>query len=265
MSTPQITAVALTETGQGKDVLVVGAGLGTGVQALWQDAAALLSDRFQVIGWDLPGHGESPAFNEQLRIEDLANAVADLVRAQHASGTIAPGAKVYYAGVSVNGEVALQLGLDHGDLFDGIAVICSAAKIGEPEAWLERATTVEASGTPTMVVGSAQRWFAPGFIEKHPERSTRLLHTLQNADRFSYARICEALAAFDVRERLGEITVPILAITGAHDAVCPPARGEETAQGVQDGRSAVVQTAAHQAPIEDPEETVRLLKKRFAA
>lgn len=265
MSTPQITALALTEAGQGKDVLVVGAGLGTAVQGLWQEAAGQLADRFQVIGWDLPGHGESPAHAEPLSIADLANAVADLVRAQHASGTIAPGAKVYYAGVSVNGEVALQLALDHGDLFSGIAVICSAAKIGEAEAWRERAATVEASGTPTMVEGSAQRWFAPGFIEKHPERTTRLLHALQNADRFSYARICEALADFDVRERLGEISVPILAVTGAHDVVCPPARGEEIAGGVQDGRSAVVQSAAHQAPIEDPEEMARLLKKRFAA
>lgn len=265
MSTPQITALALTEAGQGKDVLVVGAGLGTGVQGLWQEAAGLLADRFQVIGWDLPGHGESPAHTEPLTIADLADAVADLVRAQRASGTIAPGAQVYYAGVSVNGEVALQLALNHGDLFNGIAVICSAAKIGEAQAWRERAATVKASGTPTMVEGSAQRWFAPGFIEKHPERTTRLLHALQNADRFSYARICEALAEFDVRERLGEISVPILAVTGAHDVVCPPARGEEIASGVQDGRSAVVQSAAHQAPIEDPEEMARLLKKRFAA
>ncbi|MGD6980284.1 MULTISPECIES: alpha/beta fold hydrolase [Citricoccus] len=269
MTTPEITASRLTNEvdsfGEPQDVLFVGAGLGTGVHALWQDTANLLEERFQVIGWDLPGHGESPAHNEPTSIADLANAVADLVRAQHASGTIPAGAKVYYAGVSVNGEVALQLGLDHGDLFDGIAVICSAAKIGVPEAWRERAEFVEKAGTPSMVAGSAEKWFAPGFIEKHPARSTRLLHTLQEADRFSYARICEALAQFDVRERLGEITTPILAINGAVDGVCPPADAEQIAAGVQHGTAVVLDGVAHQGPTEDPENTARILREHFGA
>ncbi len=268
MSTPEITAIRLSgegESGADKDVLFVGAGLGTGVQALWAEAANELADRFQVIGWDLPGHGESPAHNEPTSVADLANAVADLVRAQHATGTIPAGAKVFYAGVSVNGGVALQLGLDHGDLFDGIAVICSAAKIGDPAAWTERAAYVEQAGTPTMVVGSAQRWFAEGFIEKHPDRSTRLLHTLQEADRFSYARLCEALAGFDVRERLGEITTPITAIHGAQDEVCTPAEGEAIAAGVAHGTAHVLEDAAHQAPLEKPVETAAILKEAFSA
>lgn len=268
MTTPQITASRLTNEvdsfGEPQDVLFVGAGLGTGVHALWQDTANLLEERFQVIGWDLPGHGESPAHNEPTTIADLADAVAELVRAQHASGTIPAGAKVYYAGVSVNGEVALQLALDHGELFDGIAVICSAAKIGDPTAWKERAEFVEKAGTPSMVAGSAEKWFAPGFIEKHPQRSTRLLHTLQEADRFSYARICEALAAFDVRDRLGEISTPILALNGAQDSVCPPADAEQTAAGVQQGTAVVLEDVAHQAPTEDPENTARILREHFA-
>lgn len=267
MTTPEITASRLTNEvdsfGEPQDVLFVGAGLGTGVHALWQDTANLLEERFQVIGWDLPGHGESPAHNEPTSIADLANAVADLVRAQHASGTIPVGAKVYYAGVSVNGEVALQLGLDHGELFDGIAVICSAARIGDPAGWRERAAFVEASGTPSQVAGSAERWFAPGFIDRHPTRATRLLHTLQEADRFSYARICEALADFDVRDRLGEISTPILALNGAEDQVCSPDRAEETAAGVQHGTAVVLDDVAHQAPTEDPEGTARVLMEHF--
>ncbi|QCU77066.1 alpha/beta fold hydrolase [Citricoccus sp. SGAir0253] len=268
MSTPEITAIRLSGDGEDtpeKDVLFVGAGLGTGVQALWGEAATDLADRFQVIGWDLPGHGQSPAHTEPLSIADLADAVADLVRAQHTAGTIPAGSKVYYAGVSVNGEVALQLGLDHGELFDGIAVVCSGAKIGQPQAWRERAEFVAKAGTPSMVAGSAERWFAPGFIEKHPERTTRLLHTLQEADRFSYARICEALADFDVRERLGEISTPILALNGAVDEVCPPEVAEQTAAGVQHGTAVVLEHVAHQAPAEDPEGTARVLKEHFGA
>ena len=46
-----------------------------------------------------------------------------------------------------------------------------------------------------------------------------LLHALQDADDEGYVRVCEALAGFDVRDRLGEIGAPVLAVAGADDPV----------------------------------------------
>ena len=263
MTIPEITPTLLS-AGSGKPVLIAGAGLGTGAQALWGDAVPFLAE-FQVIGVDLPGHGASPASTESFTVAELAAALATVVEKLRASGEIADNAPVYYAGVSLAGALGLQLGLDYPELFKGIGVLCSGAKIGEPQAWLDRAETVRKAGTPTMVEGSAQRWFAPGFIESHAEASTRLLHTLQNADRFAYAHACEALAGFDVRERLGDIATPVIAIAGGQDEVCPPPFAEATAEGVRNGRAAVVASAAHQAPLEAPEETAKLLREFFLA
>ncbi|MGC5614775.1 alpha/beta fold hydrolase [Georgenia sp. Z1491] len=262
MSAPTVTATRLTpgtEAPPGADVLVVGAGLGTGVQALWAGCAAELADRFVVVGWDMPGHGSSPARDEPTSVADLADALAALVGDLRESGVATEGARIAYAGVSLGGAVALQLALDHPRLFDGIAVVCSAARIGEPDAWRERAAFVAASGTPSQVTGSAERWFAPGFIERHPDRAAALLHTLQDADRHAYARLCEALAEFDVRDRLGEVATPLLTVHGADDAVCPPPRGEEIVGAVQAGTAVVLEGVAHQAPAEDPVGTARAL------
>ena len=245
-------------------VLVLGAGLGTAVGALWAEALPYL-EGFQVVGIDLPGHGRSPAAAGPFSVAELAGAVAATVRALQQSGDLAPASPVYYAGVSLSGAVGLQLGLDAPELFAGIGVICSAAKLGNPEAWLQRAETVRVSGTPTMLTGSAQRWFAPGFMEAYPQRASGLLHSLQQADRFSYAWCCEALSAFDLRSELGRLAVPVLVIAGDRDQVCPPVQAEETAAGVQDGRCAVVVGVAHQAPLEAPQQTVALLRDFFTA
>ncbi|WP_312856719.1 alpha/beta fold hydrolase [Arthrobacter mobilis] len=249
---------------RGRPVLIAAAGLGTGAKALWTDAVAHLED-FQVIGIDLPGHGASPASTKPYTMAGLATAVAGLVEQLRAAGDIDPEQKIFFAGVSMAGQLALQLGLDHPQLFSGLAVICSGARIGDPQAWQERAATVSAAGTPTMVEGSARRWFAPGFIEQHPEAAARLLHSLQNADRFAYAHACGALAGFDVRGRLGAVTVPVIAIAGGADEVCPPPFAEAVAAGVQHGTAAVVASAAHQAPAEAPEETAALLRRFFLA
>ncbi|GAA3704890.1 alpha/beta fold hydrolase [Zhihengliuella alba] len=252
-------------SGRAKPTLVVGPSLGTGVAALWGTTAERLAHRFTVIGWDLPGHAGADPSGADYTLAELADAVVRLVAALRAEGVVPPAgqAPLFYAGVSIGGATGAQLGHDHPGLLDGIAVICSAARIGTPEGWVERADLVERAGTPTMVAGSAERWFAPGFLEAHPETGTSLLHVLQNADRHSYAHACRALAGYDLSGDLGAITTPVLAVAGAHDAVCPPAEAEFLAAGVADGRAAVVPSAAHLAPAEDPEATAQLLDAFF--
>ncbi|MFZ1116290.1 MAG: 4-carboxymuconolactone decarboxylase, partial [Propionibacteriaceae bacterium] len=81
----------------------------------------------------------------------------------------------------------------------------------------------------------------------------------------AYALACEALADFDVRSRLGEIAVPVLAVAGAEDFATPPELLAEIANGVQRGELQILDGAAHLAPAEVPEEVAKLIMKHFDA
>ncbi|GAB3844009.1 alpha/beta fold hydrolase [Nesterenkonia populi] len=248
-----------------RPLLMVGPSLGTSVAALWEPALPHLAEHFTVVGWDLPGHGRSAPHSEPFSLVDLASAVID--SADHASsehGLVDPALPRFHAGVSIAGAVSLTLAVERPDAFAKLAVICSAAKIGTAEAWNERADLVAQAGTPTMVEGSAKRWFASGFLQRHPERAAPLLHSLQQADRRSYASACRALADYDLTERLAAVTSPVLAVAGAEDTVCPPADAEAIAAGVPQGRAAALEGVAHQAPVEDPKATAELLKEFLA-
>lgn len=240
------------------DLLVVGPSLGTAVTPLWSACAAALPGDVRVIGWDLPGHGRSPAIDEPLTVAGLAQAALAATESER----IAAKGRVWYAGVSLGGTVGLQLAVDHPAAFDGVAVLCSGAKIGEAGAWHERAELVRRAGTPVMIEGSARRWFAPGFLERNPRVGTSLLNSLQDTDRESYARCCEALADFDLRPRLGEAAVPVLALAGAADPVAPAASAEEIAEGTG-GRAVVVDHASHLAPAEQPVTVAAILADFF--
>jgi 3-oxoadipate enol-lactonase len=256
---PTVKAVLLSPQRElgAKPLLVVGPSLGTST-VLWTETAALLGDEYDVVAWDLPGHGISPAATEGFDMAELADAVVDLV------DSVSPGANFHYAGVSLGGATGLQLGIKHGDRLRSLSVQCTGAKIGTPEGWLERAETVRAQGTPVMIQGSAQRWFAAGFMDRQPEVSSRLLHALRDSDRFSYSFCCEALAAFDVREQLGSITVPTQAIAGVEDSVAPPSFAEAVVSGITAGGGfAVVETldgVAHLAPAEAPAVVADLMR-----
>jgi 3-oxoadipate enol-lactonase len=226
---------------QGAPLVVLGPSLGTST-ILWETVAPLLAERFRVVAWDLPGHGAAAPAAAPFTVADLADAVADAVGSE----------PIRYAGVSLGGATGLELLLRHPDVVSRAAIVCAAPRFGEPSAWRERAAQVRAQGTPVLVRGSAERWFAPGSIARVPVLSGRLLHALSDADDESYARCCDALAEFDVTARLPEIEAPVLAIAGEHDPVVPPAQVEALAREVEQGRAAVIADAGHLAPAEQP-------------
>lgn len=262
MTEPALHGTWLTPD-RGRPLLVVGPSLGTGVAALWDRCAQSVAAAAEVdvLGWDLPGHGEGPPHDEEFTLEDLAGSVVDLVDAAR------PGATFTYAGVSVAGAVGVALA--QGDALAsrghdparvrGSAVICSAAKPGTQQGWQERADLVRREGMSVMVAGSTQRWFAPGFVEREPRVATALLSTLQDTDPESYARVCEALGMADLRAGLGSIAMPVLVVGGRHDPVFPPEQQEELAAAVPGARLVIVEDAAHLAPAEAAEEVAGLL------
>jgi len=261
--TPRITPVELAGD-PSKPILVVGPSIGTSVTALWTASAELLADSFHVIGWELPGHGHGAATTDAFSMADLAAGVlacVDRVLTDRGErhGTFA------YAGDSVGGAVGLQLLLDAPTRVSAAVLTNTGAKIGEPEGWNDRAKTVRAAGTASQIAGSTQRWFAPGFLEREPARGGTLLHSLRDADAESYALVCEALAAYDVRGRLAEIAAPVLAIAGVDDAPTPPASLEEIAVGVRNGRLVALDAVGHLAPAEAPHAVSSLVTSHVTA
>lgn len=262
---PSVTAVRFTGAKHRAELplLVLGPSLGSSATTLWSACAAGLTDRFDVLGWDLPGHGHNtgvPA--EPFSIAELAAGVlvvVDEVLAQREQ----PGASFAYAGVSVGGAVGLQLLLDAPGRVESAALICTGARIGQPAMWLGRVGQVAMSGTTVMVAGSAERWFADGFVDREPEVASGLLGALQAADDEGYIAVCDALAGFDVRDRLSEIEAPVLAIAGAEDGVAPTAGLAEVADGVVHGRLVELPHVAHLAPAEAPARVAALLREHF--
>ena len=235
--------------------LVLGPSLGTSADACWGVCAALLRDELgglgglDVVAWELPGHGtdRGPA-PDGLTIGDLAGRVLDRVE-----GTF------LYAGDSVGGLVGLQLLLDAPERVTGAVLCCTGARIGDDAVWAQRVAQVRASGTASLVTATAERWFGTGFLEREPARASALLDALRDADDEGYIAVCEAISAFDVRERLGEITTPVVALAGAEDPTAPPAVLAEIADGVRNGRLVVLGGVGHQAPAEQPEAIARII------
>ncbi|WP_432991910.1 alpha/beta fold hydrolase [Dactylosporangium sp. CA-233914] len=256
MAVPTISGAELGGSSR-LPALVVGPSLGTSTATLWGAVADRLTDRFHVVGWDLPGHG-SPV-GEAFDMAELAAGVLTFVE-----DSLGVGREFAYAGDSVGGCVGLQLMLEHPARVRSAVLLCTGARIGDADGWTQRAALVRHDGTAAVVRGSADRWFAPGFRDREPVVADRLLHELATFDARGYAQVCLALAAFDVTERLPEISVPVRTVAGGHDVATPPASLRQIAERVQHGHAVVLDDVAHLAPAEAPDRVADLIAQHLS-
>ncbi|MHB9757589.1 bifunctional 3-oxoadipate enol-lactonase/4-carboxymuconolactone decarboxylase PcaDC [Streptomyces sp. BYX5S] len=231
--------------------LLLAPSLGTSL-ALWDKVAPELSIAHHVVRWDLPGHGGSPA--------DLITAgatVADLAALVLALADDLGIDRFAYAGVSLGGAVGLHLAAHHPERLTRLAVICSSAHFGGAKNWEDRAALVREEGLAGLADNAPSRWFTPGFTDE------RLVRDHRDASPEGYAACCDALAAFDLRDRLPEITVPTLLIAGREDPATPPAHLREIADAVPDAELVELSGASHLAPAERPEAVLGALRTHF--
>ncbi len=253
MTVPVIVATRTAPDGghDGARTLVLGPSLGT-TTAIWDRARPLLAPARPLLGWDLPGHGASPATAKPFTTAELAEGVRRAIDAA--------GIETYaYAGISLGGIVGLQLALDDPKRVTGLAMVCSLPKIGVAETWLQRAADVRAMGTPSLVTATASRWFAPRFLEREPDISARVLHGLLDIDDESYALCVDALRETDLRDRVSELAIPLSLIVGDSDPVIPLDQARATVAAAPHGTLHVIADAAHLAAVEHPAEVAGIL------
>lgn len=225
--------------------LLLGPALGTSL-AVWDLQAPGLARNHRVVRWDLPGHGGSPAGllpAEGAGVADLARLVLELADALGID-------RFACAGISLGGAVGAWLAVHHPGRIASLALVCSSARFSTPEVWHERAALVREEGTAVLVESAAKRWFTPALVGSPPAEA--LLHDLRAADPESYAACCDALAAFDIRSRLSDITAPTLVVAGRDDQAAPPADARDMASHIRGAALTEIPGAAHLACVEKP-------------
>ncbi|MFI5708364.1 alpha/beta fold hydrolase [Kribbella sp. NPDC051620] len=243
----------------GGELLVVGPSLGTSVEALWGACADRLGGRFDVLGWELPGHRSGVPATAPFTVEELAAQVVAGVNELWGPGAFR------YAGDSLGGAVGLVLLVDHPDRVSAATLACTSARFGAPRMWRERAALVRAEGTEAVVKGSRERWFSPGFADREPAAVEALIDALRAVDDESYALACEALAEFDLRQRLPRIDRPLALIAGRDDVATPVADAQRIVNAVPGARLTILDDVAHLAPIEAPDRVAAILSNWPAA
>jgi 3-oxoadipate enol-lactonase len=251
MPGPQQIAYVL-EGAPDAPVLMLSNSLGTTMD-MWQPQSQVLAQRFRVLRYDTRGHGASgPAdAGAGYTLDQLGEDVLRLLDALEID-------RVHFCGISMGGLTGLWLGVHAPDRLQRLVVANSAACIGQPAGWHERAALVQANGMDMVADGAAGRWFTPAFQRSAPHAVQNLVEGLRTTSPAGYAACCTALAQADLRLSIAAVNLPTLLIAGRHDPVTTVADARAMQARIA-GAHCVELDASHLSSVEAAAEFTRQL------
>ena len=222
-------------------IFIHGAG-GTG--NFWQAQIEGMAGRANAVALDLPGHGQSDG-NGCGRIEDYARAVVDFIVAIKAPQPIP-------CGISLGGAITQQLLLDSPDLLSAGILICTGSKLK---------VAPEIFDTIEMGVNSYVEMILKLAVSKATDPD-RVLDFKNDAARCKSEVLIQDFRAcdnFDVMQRLGTITSPVLVVSAADDLITPPKYGDFMEKSIEKVSRVNIKDAGHIVPMEKPVEVNRAI------
>ncbi|MBV8489890.1 MAG: alpha/beta hydrolase [Candidatus Eremiobacteraeota bacterium] len=200
--------------------------------------AAQLAAFADAVAPTLPGHrGETSG---PTSIAQFADAVAAEIAALGWSD-------VLLCGHSMGGAVAMELALRGDARVCGVVGIDTGARMRVAPAFIEAMETDFPAAAQT---------FAGYFFARDDDgsRVRQAVATMLAVGAEQTIRDLRAVDAFDVTERLANLAVPLLAITGAQDKLTPPKFAQFLADRVPDGEARILEETGHFAMVERPDD-----------
>ena len=213
----------------------------------WDRQIEALRDDYNVVAFDLPGHGRSTRLQQGWTFDDAAALVARLIEETRAT-------PVHLVGISFGGMVAQVTTLARPDLIRSLTLIGTASHFPDAvrDGMRARAAAVRADGMGTVLQSSLERWFTQTFRKDRPDIIDRITKTLLGDDPATHAAIWDLISHLDTRSRIGEIACPTLILVGEHDPSTPPGMAYELLNAIRQAKIRVIPNASHIVTVEAP-------------
>lgn len=216
---------------------VHGSGL---TSAVWDEGRSTLADGRSVAALDLSGHGDSADVDAEAGPPALSAYAEDVIAVARETDA---GVLV---GHSLGGAVALHVALAGDFEPEALVLVGTGAKLAVHE---DVRTLLAEDFEAALEFLHGRDMLFHQDEGPHRDRSMALMRETGRAVTRRDLLTCHV---FDVRDRLGEVDVPALAITGEHDRLTPPAYHEYLAEHLPNGRWETVPDAAHLSMMERP-------------
>ena len=240
--------------GEGSPVILIH-GLGLN-RAMWQWQIPALEPQFQVISYDLLGHGESPKPAGPYAMEQMIGQLDDLMKDLNIS-------RAALVGFSLGGLINRAFALAHPDKTAALVILNSAhARTDEQREGINlRVRQAKASGPAATIDAALERWFSEDFAHREPQVLEQVRQWVIANDASVYPDLYRLLAEGDkgLETEISAIDCPTLIVTGEEDSGNSPEMTRQMAALMPNAQAEILPGLRHMALAEDPATVNELL------
>lgn len=233
--------------GQGRPVVLIhGVGLN---KDMWGGQVVGLSGQYQVIAYDMLGHGASPRPPANIDLKGYAEQLLELLDHLQLQ-------RVAVIGFSMGGLIARAFALHFPQRLDALVVLNSVFNRSEQQraGVIERTAQAAEYGPDANAEAALSRWFSLEYQGANPAQIQALRQTLAQNDPQGYLTTYSLFATQDMyrADDLGTLNVPTLIATGELDPGSTAQMARQLAEQIPGAQVAVLEHQRHMMPMESP-------------
>ena len=215
---------------------------------MWNPQMDALNPYFQILRYDIRGHGRSDAPSGAYTMDLLGEDVIKLLDALSID-------RVHFVGLSMGGMIGQCLALNYSHRLKSLT-LCDTGAVVPAEAqpiWQERIDKARTEGMEKRLEETMERWFTPSFLAQDSKMLALIREQLLATPVSGYIGCAEAIRKLNYLNRLSEIKMPTLIMVGEDDQGTPVSASEAMHKRISNSKLAVLPSARHLSNVEQAE------------
>ena len=205
--------------GAGPRTLVMIRGLGSNLLS-WYEQIDVFSRHYKCVVFDNRGAGRTDKPDAPYSIKGMADDTAGLMDALGIK-------RAALLGISMGGMIAQEFALNHQEKLSCLILGCThfgGSGVAQSSPEIVAAVVAGTNVTPEQQRLQLQAVFCDDTIDNRPEvvEKSNRIRSQYAIPPFAFARQVQAIGAFSASERLGQIRVPTMVMTGRDDRLVAP-------------------------------------------
>jgi len=225
---------------------------------MWNKQVGELKEKYHVIAYDIRGHGNSDAGDDDFSIGLFVKDLLSFMDALKIDKTI-------LCGFSMGGYIALDAIENFPERFRALLLFdtnCSADSSEAKEKRMKTIETIKEKGLEHYAGESLKKLFAPISLSKHMEEINVVREMIMNTSKQTLFKTLHALAErAETCTKLHEIKVTALVMVGKEDEITPPDAALSMHEKIKSSTIHIIDHAGHLSNMENPEQFNNLLRK----
>lgn len=239
-------------------ILVFIHGVGLNHQ-VWQPQIDFFAERYQVLAYDMLGHGESPLPDENAGMTAYVNQLRSLLSDLAINGSLV------IVGHSMGALVGMAFALaeQFNERVQKLVLLNMVYQrtAAQRKAVVARAAKVLEEGRIAGMDAALERWFAGKTSAADLEKIARVRQWLSQVNPVGYGRTYQLFATSDLAfsGQLSQLRMPVLYLTGEFDPNSTPVMSDQLASATPSGFADALANEAHMMAYIAPEKVNPLL------